>query len=153
MFRCLASLFAVSVLTGYAAIAAADLGDCSQPVSTQATPAASDCLFILQVAISIQACTPEPCVCDPNGDGTTTASDALTCLNKAVGGSVEFLCPCESNCTDDSNCFNDDCVCSDCDDDLFCSDPGNCNDNGECDPFSEGCVCADCAAHPECVDN
>ena len=136
-------------------------GDCGQPVSNGAAPIASDCLFILQVAVGLQACTPEPCVCDPTGDGGNTASDALTCLKRAVGEPIELLCPCDTttttvptaDCTNDGSCSNDDCVCSDCDDDLFCSDPDNCFDNGSCNAFTEGCVCADCAAHPECLDN
>jgi hypothetical protein len=143
-------------------------GDCSQPVSTGTNPLASDCLFILRVAVNLQACTPQACVCDPTGDASTTASDALTCLKKAVGEPITLLCPCNTttssttttttnggsaNCTIDGNCSNDDCVCSDCDDDLFCSDPGNCTDNGNCQTFVEGCVCADCMTHPECLDN
>ena len=154
----------VGVLTGrHDAIGAH--GDCSQPVSTGANPLASDCLFILRVAVNLQACTPQACVCDPTGNGSTTASDALTCLKKALGESIILLCPCDtttsttttttmpSNCTNDGDCANDDCVCSDCDDDPFCSDPANCEDNDTCQTFEEGCVCADCMTHPECLDN
>jgi hypothetical protein len=146
--------------------ATAGQGDCSQPVSTGASPVASDCLFILRVAVNLQACTPQACVCDPTGDGAATASDALSCLRKAVGEPTMLLCPCETttstttttmpsgaNCTNDGNCMNDDCVCRDCDTDLFCSDPANCKDDGTCRPFLEGCVCADCMTHPECLDN
>jgi hypothetical protein len=149
------------------ATAIAAHGDCAQPVSTAANPLASDCLFILRVAVSLQACTPQDCVCDPTGDGSTTASDALTCLRKAIGEPIALLCPCtttttsttttvpggSADCTNNGNCTDDDCVCTDCDDDLFCSDPDNCQDNGTCQPFEEGCVCADCATHPECLDN
>lgn len=135
--------------------ASAAQGDCSQPVSTGAGPSASDCLLILQVAVGAEACTPQPCVCDPSGDGSTSASDALLCLAKAVGGTVTLACPCESaDCVNDGVCsFDDDCVCSDCDDDLFCSDPTKCKNDGVCQSFEEGCVCADCATHPECLDN
>ena len=45
-----------------------------------------------------------------------------------------------------------DSVCTDCDTDPFCSDPNNCNNDNVCEPFSEGCVCADCASHPECLN-
>jgi hypothetical protein len=142
-------------------------GDCSQPVSTGASPTASDCLFILRAAVGVQACTPQPCVCDPSGDGSTTASDALICLKKAVGEAIPLMCPCitttttttttmpggSSDCTNNGNCQDDDCVCSDCDNDLFCSDPANCTNDGFCNAFVEGCVCADCATHPECLDN
>ncbi len=148
----------------HAAVAAQ--GDCSQPVSAGVNPVASDCLFILKAAVGLLTCTPQPCTCDPTGDGSTTASDALTFLKKSVGESITLLCPCgsisttttttipnDADCTNDGNCSGDDCVCSDCDDDFFCRDPDNCFDNGDCNTFTEGCVCADCMSHPECLDN
>jgi hypothetical protein len=152
------SIVAVALLVGVLAaprIASGAQGDCSQPVSAGASPVASDCLFILRVAVALQACTPQACVCDPTGDGNTTASDALTCLKKAVGEPTTLLCPCNTtaDCTNDGNCSNDDCVCADCDDDLFCSDPAQCGDDGTCRPFQEGCVCEDCTSHPECIYN
>lgn len=137
-------------------------GDCSQPVSTGGSAVASDCLFILNVAVGLQACTPRDCVCDVNGDTNRTASDALVCLRAAVGESISLQCPCNTTttttiiraeCKLDGNCLNDDCVCTDCDDDLFCGNPDNCNHDGKCRPFNEGCVCADCTTHPECIDN
>jgi hypothetical protein len=160
-----AALFAGVLAYPHLAIGAQ--GDCSQPVSSGDNPVASDCLFILNVAVGIQTCTPEACVCDPTGDGNATATDALTCLNKAVSGDVPLLCPCDSvtttsttTTTFDSRCkhdgvcnADDDCICPDCDTDLFCSDPSKCFDNGECNTFTEGCVCADCMTHPECLDN
>lgn len=165
-----APLFAVALLVSLfpgPRTAIGDQGDCSQPASTGTSPVASDCLFILRVAVTLQACTPQACVCDPTGDGSTTASDALACLKKAVSEPITLLCPCDtttstttttvpiggSNCTDDGNCSDDDCVCSDCDDDLFCGSPNSCNFNGICSPFQEGCACTDCATHPECLDN
>jgi len=157
-----AAAFAFLLVGAYAASAAQ--GDCAQPVSMGAGPVASDCLFLLNVAVGLQTCTPQPCVCDPTGDGNATASDALVCLRKAVGDSVALACPCATtttttvpvvpaDCTNDGNCSNDDCVCPDCDDDLFCSDPSNCMDNGVCRLFNEGCVCVDCMTRPECLDN
>jgi hypothetical protein len=150
-------LFAAAVFTvvAVARTATAAQGDCSQPVSTGASPSASDCLLILQVAVDIEPCTPEPCVCDPSGDGNTSASDALLCLAKAVGAPVTLACPCSSaNCNNNGVCgIDDDCVCSDCDNDPFCSDPSKCKNDGVCQSFEEGCVCADCATHPECLDN
>jgi hypothetical protein len=45
-----------------------------------------------------------------------------------------------------------DCVCDVCAGDTqFCLNPALCNMDGLCDPFNEGCLCADCAAHPECA--
>jgi hypothetical protein len=35
--------------------------------------------------------------------------------------------------------------------DPYCSDPTNCQDDGACDTYNEGCVCMDCATHPECI--
>jgi hypothetical protein len=150
----------VGLLT--AATAHGGQGDCSQPLSAGLTPVATDCLFILGVAVGLQSCTPEACVCDPTGDGGVAATDALTCLKNAVGEPISLDCPCgrvtttttvgESDCIDDGDCGNDDCVCDDCDSDLFCSDPGNCIDDGSCQSFQEGCVCPDCASHPDCLN-
>jgi len=153
-----AGLFGAAVVLAVFATtqsASAAPGDCGQPVSTGPSPTASDCLFILQVAVGTEACTPEACVCDPSGDANTTASDALMCLAKAVGQPVTLTCPCGSaDCVNDGFCnADDDCVCSDCDDDLFCSDPSNCVNDGVCQSFQEGCVCIDCSTHPECLDN
>ena len=163
------AFFAVVLIVGFLAVpqnVVAAQGDCSQPLSSGLNPVASDCLFILGVAVSLQTCTPQPCVCDPTGDGSTTATDALRCLNKAVGEPALLLCPCDTttssttttmpnnaDCTNDGMCTNDDCVCSDCDNDLFCSNPASCNHNGICQTFQEGCACDDCMTHPECLDN
>jgi cysteine-rich repeat protein len=64
---------------------------CSQPLSGEADgPKASDCLYILRAAVgSVPCCN---CPCDVNGSGTFTASDALLCLRRAVGGAVELQC-------------------------------------------------------------
>jgi hypothetical protein len=166
-----ASLVVAMLLVGVLAsprITIGAQGDCSQPISAGASPVASDCLFILGVAVGLQSCTPQVCICDPTGDGGTTATDALTCLRKAVGESIALMCPCnttttlgtttttvpnDADCTNDGFCGNDDCVCSDCDNDLFCSDPTKCIDDDTCGTFSEGCVCTDCMNHPECLDN
>jgi hypothetical protein len=66
---------------------------CARPVSGGALPAASDCLFILRVAVGASTCA-EPCVCAPKGTLPTTATDALLCLKAAVGQSVTLDCPC-----------------------------------------------------------
>jgi hypothetical protein len=68
-------------------------GGCAQPATTGASPTASDCLFVLRTAVGSEDCAPE-CVCDPNGDGHTTAVDALVCLKKAVGQEVTLHCDC-----------------------------------------------------------
>ncbi len=64
---------------------------CSQPVSMGARPTATDCLFILKAAVGLQSCG---CICDPSGDGSKTATDALICLNVAVGVDLPLMCPC-----------------------------------------------------------
>jgi hypothetical protein len=66
---------------------------CSQPVSTGAAPLASDCLFILRAAVGSSVCSPE-CICNVNGAAGVTATDALSCLKKVVGQSMELACPC-----------------------------------------------------------
>jgi len=73
--------------------AQADNGDCSQPVSSGAGPAASDCLFILKTAVGSETCEPE-CICAPKGTFPVTTTDALLCLRGAVGQSVSLNCPC-----------------------------------------------------------
>jgi hypothetical protein len=66
---------------------------CSQPVSSGATPVATDCLFILNVAVGLQTCSPE-CICAPTGTLPTKATDALLCLNVSVGINLPLNCPC-----------------------------------------------------------
>jgi hypothetical protein len=73
---------------------------CGRPVSGADTPAgsrprATDCLFILNVAVGAKSCVPT-CVCDVNALSSpgTTATDALVCLAAAVGQSVELGCLC-----------------------------------------------------------
>jgi len=83
-----------SMLLGPTVTTAAQ-GDCAQPLSTGATPTASDCLFILRTAVGTQTCDPV-CICDPNGAGGTTATDALFCLKAAVAEPVTLACPCET---------------------------------------------------------
>ncbi len=68
---------------------------CSRPVSSGAGPVASDCLFILRVAVGSEVCVPQ-CLCAPSGSLPVVATDALFCLNIAVGvpGAVAN-CPCD----------------------------------------------------------
>jgi uncharacterized repeat protein (TIGR01451 family) len=84
----------VAVFAGAGPCRAAN-GDCSQPLSTGAAPTASDCLFILRTAVGSQVCDPA-CVCDTNGAGGTSATDALLCLKAAVAEPVTLSCPCET---------------------------------------------------------
>lgn len=102
-----------------------------------------------------------------SGSGTTTGTGGPppdpTCMNGAANGACEpgETCSCAdcatgpsctATCVPDNACtLDDDCVCDDCDNDSFCGDPSNCLDDGTCDFYSEGCVCADCAAHPVCA--
>lgn len=66
---------------------------CSQPVSSGAAPVSTDCLYILQAAVSLQTCSPE-CICAPTGTLPVKATDALLCLNVAVGVNLPLNCPC-----------------------------------------------------------
>jgi len=105
----------------------AALGDCGQPLSTGTRPTASDALFVLRSAVGQSSC--ELCICDVNGNGTTTASDSLAVLRKAVNLPVTFNC-------------------------ISCEDCGNGEvDEGEqCDPPGEnGCndLCQLCAGATE----
>ena len=67
---------------------------CAQPVSSGPTPVSSDCLYILQAAVGLVSCTPE-CTCAPTGTLPAKATDALLCLNVAVGIDRPINCPCE----------------------------------------------------------
>lgn len=64
---------------------------CGQPRSSRTLPLVSDCLVILQVSVGARICA--PCVCDTNGSGGTSVSDALLCVRGAVGQVVELDCP------------------------------------------------------------
>jgi hypothetical protein len=67
---------------------------CAQPVTTGDGPKSSDCLFILRTAVGSATCEPV-CICDPNGSGGVSTSDALVCLRKAVGQDVALGCDCD----------------------------------------------------------
>ena len=68
-------------------------GRCSQPVTTGATPTATDCLFILRSAVGTLTCDFD-CICAPKGSLPIVATDALVCLKKATGVAVPLDCPC-----------------------------------------------------------
>jgi len=71
---------------------------CGQPLSSGAAPTASDCLFILKAAVGTESCSPE-CICAPSGTLPVKATDALLCLNAAVGAPTPLNCPCEPTTT------------------------------------------------------
>jgi len=87
------------VISGDLIAAGAAVPRCAQPISSGATPIASDCLVILQVAVSLRTCTPEDCVCAPKGTLPASATDALICLKKVTGQNVSLDCPCTSATT------------------------------------------------------
>ncbi len=100
-FRFLApAVFAVAMLA-LAAPSHAVQGDCAVIVTNGDKPLASDCLGILQHAVSQTLCAPlDPCVCDADGSGTILASDALLCLNVAVGNQAfQLNCQCDGTTT------------------------------------------------------
>lgn len=86
----------IAIVLGLPSPALSAQGDCGQPVTGGANPAASDCLFILRAAIGAETCDPA-CICNTSGDAGTTATDALICLKKAVGQFVPLVCPCEAS--------------------------------------------------------
>lgn len=82
----------VAGLLGGSAVHAQSI-PCAQPVSMGDAPTASDCLYILQVAVGIATCPSMDCACDTDGSGTTSATDALGCLKRAVGDlSIDLIC-------------------------------------------------------------
>ncbi len=54
-------------------------------------PSATDCLAVLRAAVGIGSC--DVCVCDTSGNRDVKATDALQCLQNAVGQPVELNCP------------------------------------------------------------
>lgn len=70
---------------------------CAQPLSAGEKPVATDCLFLLNVAVGTQTCA-LPCACAPTGTLPTKATDALLCLASATGQSVALNCPCPPLC-------------------------------------------------------
>jgi hypothetical protein len=64
--------------------------DCGDP-SGDGKIAATDALFVLNVAVGLVAC--QLCVCDVDGSVAVTASDALALLAAAVGQAIELRCP------------------------------------------------------------
>jgi pathogenesis-related protein 1 len=76
----------------------ANAANCAQPVSTGALVTATDCLFILNVAVGAASCGNE-CECAPKGALPTTATDALLCLNAATGQPAALECPCQVSTT------------------------------------------------------
>jgi len=90
----LATFLTAALIASSPVVVVADLGDCSQPVTTGAGPTATDCLYILRAAVGTRTCSPE-CICAPKGTLPTKATDALLCLRKAVGQDVTLSCPCE----------------------------------------------------------
>lgn len=71
----------------------AAFGDCGQLISDGITTSAADALFILRAAVGTRICK-YPCLCDTNGNGTTTTIDALIALQRAVGIDVRLACSC-----------------------------------------------------------
>jgi len=67
---------------------------CSQPLSNGPLPTATDCLYILRAAVELEFPDPE-CFAAPTGTLPIKATDALVCLNAAVGLPVDLNCPCE----------------------------------------------------------
>ena len=76
----------------------------------------------------------------------TSVEDVLMSFDAAYRLNVRGIVPGQINCT-----LEDDCVCGECSGDSFCSSPDNCNNDGLCDPYNEGCACADCEGHPQCL--
>jgi len=73
-------------------------GDCGNPLVTTQLPIrpikppdAGDARYILLTAIGERTCA--PCICDVNGDGGISATDALLTLEVAVGEPVSLTCP------------------------------------------------------------
>ena len=145
----------------------ADLGDCSQPLTEGPAPSATDCLYILNVAVSLADCNPE-CICAPKGTLPTTATDALVCLNAAVAASPVSACPCSTGSTTTTNptsttfvttttiaatttTLDDPCDPNPCQHDGFCSNLGGTVYDCLCSGDWAGPTCEQCGT--VCNDN
>lgn len=67
--------------------------ECGLLVSDGPKPMSRDCLFVLRAAVALEECIPE-CKCALTGRMPARASDALRCLQVAVGLRDDALCPC-----------------------------------------------------------
>jgi hypothetical protein len=82
-FVALLALIASATPVGHLAeTALADQGDCGQPFSAGAFPLASDALFTLRAGVELVNCP--LAVCDVDGNGSISASDALAVLYVAA---------------------------------------------------------------------
>lgn len=87
------SLVAVLAALVFTLDARAHQGDCGQPVTGGDGASIIDCQYILKAAVGVEKPS-EPCVCDVNGSGNVSTSDALGCLKSVVGGPALDGCPC-----------------------------------------------------------
>lgn len=86
------------VAVRFEAAAASTPGACADPVAftaggelSAAAVSASDALFVLRAAVSLETCA--LCLCDPDNSGSVSATDALLTLRAAVGQPVTLNCP------------------------------------------------------------
>ena len=140
----------LSICGSGAALAAQ--GDCGQPVSTGTGAVASDCLFMLNVAVGIGACDPE-CICELSEASPVTATDALLCLNVAVGIIVQPACPCTT--TTSSTTTTTEPGPAACGDAEAPSCNGTCGTDEACVTGFDGCHCSplscgDVETAPQC---
>ena len=97
--------FASLLLAAMLALAptASSAETCSQPLSDGSTPVVRDCIEIARASIGAASCP--DCVCDTNGSGGVSITDALLCLFYVVGLDVSLDCPtCESTTTTEQTC-------------------------------------------------
>jgi len=89
----LSTLVVLAVQLLWVSVAQAVLGDCGEP--KVGGPVATDALEVLRTGVGASDCGGfDPCVCDVNATASVSASDALLVLQRAVGQSVPFACPC-----------------------------------------------------------
>jgi hypothetical protein len=64
--------------------------DCALPITSGATPTASDALAVLNASVGLRECA--LCVCDVDASGAVVALDALLVLRAAVGEPIALTC-------------------------------------------------------------
>jgi hypothetical protein len=94
------------------AATAASAQTCGQPASDGTKPVVRDCIQIARASLGAADC--RDCVCDTNGSGDVSLTDALRCLWFVVGADVTLDCP-----TCDSSTTTTEQACASCSDVFF----------------------------------
>ena len=85
------SVFGTAIVAMAVATSDAHAATCGQPVSGGTLPTATDARVILNDALALHDC--DVCICDVDGSGEITATDARRALLRSVGVGEDLYCP------------------------------------------------------------